>query len=102
MCSYVGTVRDRERLFLDKGIELSKKDIQLREKDIMLLQSKIAQKDADLLRVQGKLTGRGIYEHILKHIGTDEGLKGTFNAANVCSYFTAKSSGTLYILTYIR
>ena len=68
----------------------------------MLLQSKIAQKDADLLRVQGKLTGRGIYEHIiLKHIGTDEGLKGTFNAANVCSYLTAKSSGTLYILTDI-
>ena len=41
---------------------------------------------ADLLRVQGKMSARGIFEDALKGIHHEADLKGNFNAASVCNH----------------
>ena len=72
----------------------SKEDeIKLKDKDIKSLQ-------ADLLRVQGLLSGRGIFEHVLKGVFDEEELKGNFNAASTCNHLAKVSKGT-HLFTYI-
>ena len=56
------------------------------ERDMEIKDLLMKRMHADLLRVQGKMSARGIFEDALKGIHHEADLKGNFNAASVCNH----------------
>jgi hypothetical protein len=83
-------------------LALKDADIILKERchefDKMIMQKDFDMKIAEtkFLRAEGLLTARGLFEHALQGVHSEESLPGRFNARSTCDYISKRMSKFVY------
>ena len=67
----------------------------IKDAEIRALKKEKEVLEADLLRANGLLTSRGLFEHVLRGVHgertTESGRKGKFNSRETCEYLESMS-----------